>query len=208
MAAITVAALARAGGVGVETVRFYQRRGLLRTPERPAGGGSGGGVRRYGEEDVRRLRFIRSAQAAGFTLDEIGELLQLDAGQDRPRIRELAAERLAALDARIAELTRAREALQGLVHECASGGAGPCPIFLSSLCVSVRARVCVTLTHPSASHPRPSSSLPPLKAPKPSQRTAGKSTAWQLHAGLGPPAATCAGYSRVQCERAPGSLQT
>lgn len=87
--AMTISGLARAGGVGVETVRFYQRRGLLETPDR---GGSGltRGVRRYDDQDVRRLKFIRSAQAAGFTLDQIGELLRLDAGQDRARARELA----------------------------------------------------------------------------------------------------------------------
>ena len=67
MSGMTIAALAREGGVGVETVRYYQRRGLLGTPDR-AGPGLGG-IRRYGEADVRRLRFIRSAQAAGFTLD-------------------------------------------------------------------------------------------------------------------------------------------
>ncbi len=59
--AMTISALARAGGVGVETVRFYQRRGLLPTPDRPEGGGVAGGVRRYDEGDVRRLKFIRSA---------------------------------------------------------------------------------------------------------------------------------------------------
>ena len=78
MLSMTIGGLAREGGVGVETVRFYQRRGLLGTPDRPTGTGTTGGVRRYDAEDVRRLRFIRSAQAAGFTLEEIGELLQLD----------------------------------------------------------------------------------------------------------------------------------
>lgn len=63
---MTIAGLARAGGVGVETVRYYQRRGLLKTPERPDSAGHGGSVRHYGDQDVRRLRFIRSAQAAGF----------------------------------------------------------------------------------------------------------------------------------------------
>jgi MerR family mercuric resistance operon transcriptional regulator len=64
-------------------VRYYQRRGLLYTPERPSGVGSAGGVRRYGTDEVRRLRFIRSAQAAGFTLQQTGELLALDATDDR-----------------------------------------------------------------------------------------------------------------------------
>lgn len=78
MTGMTIAALAREGGVGVETVRYYQRRGLLDEPDRPTGAGAGGGIRRYGTDDARRLRFIRSAQAAGFTLEQIGELLALD----------------------------------------------------------------------------------------------------------------------------------
>ena len=92
----TIAALAREGGVGVETVRFYQRRGLMPTPERWSSSGVGAGVRRYGDGDVRRLKFIRSAQTAGFTLEQIRALLSLDAGEDRERARALATERLAA----------------------------------------------------------------------------------------------------------------
>lgn len=126
MAARTIGKLASEGGVGVETVRYYQRRGLLDTPERA---GLYGGVRRYGDEDVRRLRFIRSAQAAGFTLEQIAELLALDATDDRVRAREIARERIAALDAKIAELTEARDALARLATECGSGGKGPCPIL-------------------------------------------------------------------------------
>jgi MerR family mercuric resistance operon transcriptional regulator len=117
--------LAAAGGVGVETVRFYQRRGLLETPPRDDG------MRRYGSDDLRRLRFIKQAQAAGFTLEEIKELLDLDASEDRSRARELADARVKALDARIAELQRARDALRRLARECSSGGAGPCPILTS-----------------------------------------------------------------------------
>ena len=126
---MTIARLAEAGGVSVETVRYYQRRGLLPTPVRPEGSGLGGGVRRYGAEDVRRLRFIRSAQAAGFTLEQIGELLALDAGEDRARALTLAQGRLAELDARIAELETARAALRRLAGACAGGGKGPCPII-------------------------------------------------------------------------------
>lgn len=129
MKEMTIARLAGAGGVGVETVRYYQRRGLLRTPPRPDGGGMGGGVRRYGAEDARRLRFIRQAQGAGFTLEQIGELLALDAGEDRARARALAEGRLVELDARIAELEAARAALRRLATACADGGRGPCPIL-------------------------------------------------------------------------------
>ncbi|WP_230482090.1 MerR family DNA-binding protein [Sphingomonas sp. Leaf21] len=127
----TIAGLAREGGVGVETIRYYQRRGLLATPARPEGSGSGGGIRRYGDGDVRRLRFIRAAQAAGFTLDQIAELLALDATDGRERARTLAQERVAALDRQIAELERARDSLRKLAAECGSGSAGPCPILTS-----------------------------------------------------------------------------
>jgi len=120
---MTISALAAAGGVGVETVRFYQRRGLLDTPAR------GGGIRHYGGGDLRRLRFIRSAQAAGFTLDGIAELLALDATHDRARVRTLADARIEALDAKIAELQQARDALAGLAHRCGHGKRGPCPIL-------------------------------------------------------------------------------
>ena len=120
---LTIARLGSAAGVGVETVRYYQRRGLLAVPP------STGTVRRYDAGDVRRLQFIRRAQAAGFTLDEIGELLALDRTHDRARVRELAAARLTALDARIAELEQSRTALERLRSACASGRRGPCPIL-------------------------------------------------------------------------------
>lgn len=125
----TIAGLAREGGVGVETIRFYQRRGLMPTPERWSRDGLGKGVRRYDDGDLRRLRFIRSAQTAGFSLDQIGELLSLDAGHDRERARALAAERLAALDRTIADLQTARASLRRLARSCASNEHGPCPII-------------------------------------------------------------------------------
>ena len=120
----TIGGLAKAAGVGVETVRYYQRRGLLPEPARPPGE-----VRRYGDQDLKRLRFIRSAQAAGFTLAEIGELIDLDSSDDRARARELAQARVAAIDEKIAELTEARDALSGLATACARKRAGPCPIL-------------------------------------------------------------------------------
>lgn len=122
---LTIGGLAHAGGVGVETVRFYQRRGLVAVPARA------GGIRRYGARDVERLGFIKRARAAGFTLAEIAELIALDAGDDRPRARELAAARIAALDAKIAELKQARAALARLARECGEDRAGPCPIIAS-----------------------------------------------------------------------------
>ena len=120
----TIGALAKSAGVGVETVRYYQRRGLLPEPARPQGE-----VRRYSDADVRRLKFIRSAQAAGFTLTEIGELLELSVSDDRAKARELAQARVAALDVKIAEMREAREALAGLATACAKQRGGDCPIL-------------------------------------------------------------------------------
>ena len=129
MTAMTISQLARSAGVGVETVRYYQRRGLLPDPKprktAPAG------IRHYGPDEARRLRFIRSAQAAGFTLDEIAELLRLDSSGDRPRAREMARTRITALDTQIEALERARQSLSTLARECAAGGGGPCPIIAS-----------------------------------------------------------------------------
>jgi MerR family mercuric resistance operon transcriptional regulator len=131
MAAMTIAKLARASGVGVETIRYYQRRGLLLEPPRPLSDGQGGGYRHYGDNDVRRVRFIKAAQAAGFTLEEIGELLTLDGTGDRARAREMARVRITALDLRIAELERARDALRRLERTCRNEAGGPCPILAS-----------------------------------------------------------------------------
>lgn len=125
MTNLTIGKLAQAAGVGVETVRFYQRRGLVAEPARAAG------IRRYDKSDVERIQFIKRAQAAGFTLAEIGELIALDAGEDRARARALAEARIVALDARIAELKDARTALARLARECGEGRAGPCPIIAS-----------------------------------------------------------------------------
>ena len=123
--ALTIGKFAAAGGVGVEAIRYYQRRALLQTPTRDRE------IRRYGSEDLRRLRFIKQAQAAGFTLEEIKELVDLDATEDRSRARELAKARVSALDQKIAELEKARDSLKRLARECGSGSAGPCPILTS-----------------------------------------------------------------------------
>lgn len=123
MKGMTIGRLAEAAGVGVETVRFYQRRGLLSVPA------SAGAVRRYDAEDLRRLRFVRRAAAAGFTLADIAELIRLDATDDRARAAAMATERLVALDEKIAELAAARTALSRLSTACAAGRKGPCPIL-------------------------------------------------------------------------------
>jgi MerR family mercuric resistance operon transcriptional regulator len=128
--AMTISELARSAGVGVETVRFYQRKGLIFDPQ-PARLGGAKGQRHYGPDEARRLGFIRSAQHAGFTLKEIAELLELDRSNDRPRAREMAQARIANLDATIQTLTKARDSLRKLAKECASSSVGPCPIIAS-----------------------------------------------------------------------------
>ena len=127
----TIGKLAAAGGVGVETIRYYQRRGLLGTPARSGGDGWGGGVRRYDDDDVRRLKFIRAAQASGFTLDEVSELLALEESDDRVRVRTLARQRIEVLDEKIAQMSETRAALARLADQCAASDKGPCPILAS-----------------------------------------------------------------------------
>ena len=121
---MTIGALAAAAGVGVETVRYYQRRGLLQQPTRQYGS-----VRRYGREEVARIGFIRRAQELGFTLEEIGTLLQLEDGTDRRSIRRIAAARLAQIRTRLTDRSRMERALAHVLHDCeAHPGAPRCPI--------------------------------------------------------------------------------
>ncbi|HVJ59076.1 MAG TPA: MerR family transcriptional regulator [Burkholderiaceae bacterium] len=121
---LTIGALAAAAGVGVETVRYYQRRGLVAEPPRARGS-----VRRYGAAEVARIGFIRRAQELGFTLEEIATLLQLQDGTDRRTIRRIAAARLAQIRVRIADLTRIERALADVLHDCeAHPGAPRCPV--------------------------------------------------------------------------------
>ena len=129
--AMTISELARGAGVGVETVRFYQRKGLIFDPQ-PARLGGAKGRRHYGPGEARRLGFIRSAQEAGFSLGEIAELLELDRSNDRPRAREMAKARIEDLSAKIEVLTRARDNLRKLAKECAGSSEGPCPIIASN----------------------------------------------------------------------------
>lgn len=120
MKPLTIGDVARRAGLGVETIRFYERRGLVRRPPRPATG-----FRTYPEETVARIRFIRQAQAIGFTLQEIAGLLALRVapGTDCAAVRARATAKLANVDARLAELGRIRAALAKLVAMCPGSGA-------------------------------------------------------------------------------------
>ena len=112
--------IAKRAGVGVETVRFYESRGLIAQPPRPAGGG----YRDYPDELVHRIQFVRGAQRLGFSLREIDELLVLESGP-QPRcdnVREHAGRKLAEVEARIAGLERIRAALVALIDACPGKG--------------------------------------------------------------------------------------
>lgn len=122
---MTIGALAQSAGVGVETIRYYQRRALLPQPVRKYGS-----IRRYGPADAARLRFIRRAQELGFTLEEIGELLKLQDGTDRRAIRRIARARLQQVESRLADLQRMRRTLQHVIDDCEHAqGAPRCPII-------------------------------------------------------------------------------
>ncbi len=126
---MTIGRLARDAGVGVEAIRYYQRRGLLDTPR-----AGPGGWRRYGARHLERLQFIKRAQAVGFTLDEVAGLLQLDELKDRALARRRALEKIADIESRIGQLRRVNKALRRLVAECRHGAAGePCPIIRMAL---------------------------------------------------------------------------
>ncbi|HUP91064.1 MAG TPA: MerR family DNA-binding protein [Solimonas sp.] len=128
MQGLTIGKLAKHAGVGIDTVRFYERAGLL--PKAPR---SASGYRLYALGDADRLRFIRRAKALGFSLEEIAELLLLNAGTgSRASVRRLAQRRLDDLNHKIDEMTSIRDALSQLVRRCS--GDGPvkgCPIIES-----------------------------------------------------------------------------
>jgi len=122
---LTIGVFAKAAGVNVETIRFYQGKGLLPEPDKPYGS-----IRRYGGADVARVQFVKSAQRLGFSLDEIGELLKLEDGTHCSEAAEIAALRLADVRARQADLTRMEVALSKLVSECCTQhGHVSCPLI-------------------------------------------------------------------------------
>lgn len=122
---LTIGRLAELAQVNVETVRYYQRRGLAREPARPMGG-----VRRYSYDDVKRIRFIRRAQQLGFTLEEITHLLKLEDGRSCRETERLARQKLSVVEARIADLGRMRKTLRELIGRCEAGrGRMACPII-------------------------------------------------------------------------------
>lgn len=124
---LTIGALADAAGVGVETIRFYQRKALLSEPARPAGG-----IRRYSTDDVGRVRFIKASQRLGFSLEEVAELLKLDDGTHCGEARRLAEHKLADVRDKLADLQRIEAVLKELIGRCgASKKSIQCPLIAS-----------------------------------------------------------------------------
>ena len=148
---LNIGALARQAGVGVDTVRFYERAGLMPQAQRTASG-----YRTYAAADVERLRFIRRAKALGFALDEISELLRLSHGRGgRESVKALAQRRLSGLDAKIRELTVFRDTLAHYVRACS--GHGPvegCPIIEAALSIPEHDHATRTRTRTSPSRAR------------------------------------------------------
>jgi MerR family mercuric resistance operon transcriptional regulator len=125
MAELTIGRLADEAGVNVETIRYYQRRGLMSQPDKPVNGS-----RRYAADAIKRVHFIKRAQGLGFILEEIGSLLALDEAHACAETRELAALKLELIEDKLAELKAMREALIGLLRQCdASTAKGACPII-------------------------------------------------------------------------------
>ena len=121
----TIGTLARQAGVNVETIRYYQRRGLVPEPAKPLGG-----IRSYAPEHVQRLRFIRRAQQLGFSLEEVGDLLSLEDGLHCREVEEIAGQKLATVRERIAQLETIERALAALVRKCGSNkGRVRCPLI-------------------------------------------------------------------------------
>lgn len=124
---MTIGTLAEAAVVNLETIRFYQRKGLMPEPIRAQGS-----IRRYGEPALARVRFIKSAQRLGFSLDEVAHLLKLEDGTHCTEARSLAQQKLVDVSAKLADLQRIELVLQQLVKRCGSArGAVKCPIIES-----------------------------------------------------------------------------
>ena len=127
MSSFTIGEVAKRAGIGIDTVRYYERSQLLPKPERRPSG-----YRQYDATDVQRLSFIRHAKELGFTLDEIRELLALSTDHERGvgGIKARAEARLADLDTRITEMQRIRDGLQHLIDDCPGHGKlERCPIL-------------------------------------------------------------------------------
>jgi Hg(II)-responsive transcriptional regulator len=131
---MTIGRLARAAGVGIETIRYYQKRNLLPLPA------TVGAYRQYPLSLAERIRFIKRAQELGFALDEISELLRLEEGADRASIRQITSARLQQVERKLSDLRRMQKVLRHLVTQCEHTRADlPCPI-IATLAVATGAK--------------------------------------------------------------------
>lgn len=126
MPTITIGKLAKTAQVGIETIRYYQSRGLLPIPDKTTG------YRQYPLSLIERIRFIKRAQELGFSLDEISELLLLHGNHQRELIQQITAARLAQIKSKITDLNRMQTVLTQLINECVHTNPDfPCPIIAS-----------------------------------------------------------------------------
>lgn len=122
---LTIGVLARQSGVNVETIRFYQRRGLVEEPPKPLGG-----IRRYARSHAKRIRFIKQAQTLGFSLNEVSDLLALEDGQNCRKAEKLGARKLEMVRERLAQLCRIEQVLAVLIDQChCNTGKLRCPLI-------------------------------------------------------------------------------
>lgn len=127
MTDLSIGALARGAGVGVETVRYYQRRGLMTEPQRQPGQ-----IRRYDCDDLERLRFIRAAKSLGFSLDDVEELLRLEASGSCDDVKRLVQARHRDIARQIDLLQETQAVLSEVLRHCErSGGRVRCPLLAS-----------------------------------------------------------------------------
>jgi MerR family mercuric resistance operon transcriptional regulator len=137
MPSLSIGVVAASAGVNVETIRFYQRQGLLPQPARPYGR-----IRRYAAPDVARVRFIKSAQRLGFSLEEIAGLLKLEDGTHCEEARVKAEQKLEDVQVRLRDLKRMEAALRRLVTDCrARKGTVSCPLVTALATDAVSSRV-------------------------------------------------------------------
>lgn len=125
--ALTIGQVAKQCGIGVETIRFYEREGLIAQPSRPESG-----FRGYSSDVVRRVRFIQQSKALGFSLREIRELLflRVDSSTSCAEVKRRAQEKLAEIESKISSLSHMKQALARMTKACSGKGpVGECPIL-------------------------------------------------------------------------------
>jgi MerR family mercuric resistance operon transcriptional regulator len=125
---LTIGVFAKAAGVNVETIRYYQRKGLLPQPEKPYGS-----IRRYGDSDIARVKFIKFSQRLGFSLDEVAQLLKLEDGTHCAEAAAIAESKMTDIRSRLEDLKRMQRVLSQLVSQCHHADNNICCPLIASL---------------------------------------------------------------------------